>query len=192
MAKWLGWSCALACVFATQRAAAQENLAYTPEKLVSAGVLLGFGIALGKDYNPWGIGIGARAGYNIQAIYVGARFVFHLGTTDSSVGVGLNAVEIGYSLWELGVEAGYDMRVVDKLTLRPGAVLGVISAITDNNDPLFAGSSSQIKVELSPGISALYDVTDEFFAGGDLRLPLAIGGGVLFGLVLYANGGVHF
>jgi hypothetical protein len=45
------------------------------DKPISVGLLLGYGIGLEDGPNPWGLGFGLRGGYNLDAIYLGVRFV---------------------------------------------------------------------------------------------------------------------
>ena len=68
---------------ATLRDAPAETAAPSSDagSRISVGLLLGYGIGLdlkGRP-NPWGLGFGARGGYNLDQIYLGARFVFYLG-----------------------------------------------------------------------------------------------------------------
>jgi opacity protein-like surface antigen len=175
---------------------AEETMTTASAKPISAGLLLGFGTDLGDDPNPWGLGFGLRGGYNLDRLYLGARFVFHLGTSYEAVSPGLNTIEIDFNLWELSVEGGYDFPINDKITIRPSLVLGIVNVMSSTDAAVFgvsaSGSGSDTNLLLSPGASILYDINPDIFIGGDLRLPIVIGGGSLVGLVLYANGGLHF
>jgi hypothetical protein len=165
-------------------------------KPISLGLLLGFGTDLGEDFNPWGLGIGVRGGYNLERLYLGGRFVYQFGSTVAQVSAGLNSIDVSYNLWELSAEAGYDFPVDDQLTVRPSLVLGIVSVISSTDAVVFGASGdssgSDVKLLLSPGVSLLYDINPDIFIGGDLRLPLVVGGGSIFGLAIYANGGLHF
>jgi hypothetical protein len=166
-----------------------------PEKPFSAGLLIDYGTDFGEDPNPWGFGFGLRGGYSLDRMYFGIRFLYQLGSSIDVVGSGLNTIEISYNLWEFSLEGGYDFPLQDKLTLRPSLLLGVANLISSSDDIVFGGeavSGSDLKLLISPGASILYDLTPEIFIGADLRLPLVIGGGSIVGLVLYANGGIHF
>ena len=190
---------AFACVFtalpglvrAQDEVTAEATTPAAPDKPISAGLFLGFGTDLGEDFNPWGFGFGVRGGYNLNQIYLGARFLYHLG---SSYGSGLT--EFSTNLWELSLEGGYDLLVADRLTVRPSLGLGIINFITStDNDALGitgSPSSSDAKLLLAPGVTLLYDVTPDIFVGGELRLPLALGGGSVVGLNIYATGGMRF
>lgn len=164
-------------------------------KPFSAGLLLDFGTDLGEDANPWGFGFGVRGGYSLDRMYFGIRFLYQLGSSIDVVSSGLNTIEITYNLWEFSAEGGYDFPLQPKLTLRPSLLLGVVNLISGSDDVVFGGesvSNSDLKLLISPGASIFYDITPEIFIGGDLRLPLVIGGGSMIGLVIYANAGIRF
>src|SRR5262245_42225461 len=94
---------------------------------ISVGLLLGYGHDLGEPANPWSIGFGARGGYNLDALFLGARFVFYLGKTESVENDALGRpAEASVNIWELGIEAGYDLRL-GPLAVRPGAGFGLAS-----------------------------------------------------------------
>lgn len=176
---------------------AQESESTTVvAKPISAGLLLGYGTDLGEDFNPWGLGIGVWGGYNLERLYLGGRFVYHFGSSVDQISAGLNTIEVSFNLWEFSAEAGYDFPVDDNLTVRPSLVLGIVNLISSTDAPVFGGSgsasASDVKLLLSPGASLLYDIDSDIFIAGDLRLPLVVGGGSIFGLVIYASGGLHF
>jgi opacity protein-like surface antigen len=181
-------------------ARAQETSAPAGESArprpISAALFLGFGTALGEDANPYGFGFGVRGGYNLGPIYLGGRFVYHLGSSEEVQSAGLALVEVSFSLWEFGAEAGYDFQVMDRFIVRPSVILGVSSFITSSDAPLFgdeiSSSGSDAKFLFSLGGSALYDITPMWFVGGELRLPISLGGDSVVGLVFYATGGARF
>jgi hypothetical protein len=163
---------------------------------ISLGLLLGGGVALGEDANPWGFGFGVRGGYNLGPWFFGGRFVYHVGSSIDVTTSGLSTAEVSYSLWELSGEAGYDVVLAPKLVLRPSVGLGLLSVISSADLPLFAGSleseGTNTHLLLAFGASALYDITDMWFAGLDLRFPIGLGGDSVVGLTFYGNGGVRF
>jgi hypothetical protein len=166
-----------------------------PAKPFSAGLLIDFGTDLGEDFNPWGLGLGVKGGYNLERLYLGVRFVYQLGNSVDVVTPGLSTLEFTYNLWELSLEAGYDFTLQEKFTLRPSLLLGMVSLISSADGPVFGGEAadtSDTKLLIAPGASLLYDLTEQIFVGGDVRLPLVIGGGSMIGLVFYVNGGLHF
>lgn len=164
----------------------------TPAKPISAALLLGFGTDLGEDGNPYGLGLGVRGGYNLDRLYLGGVFIFHLGSSYEAPTAGFGAAEWDVNIWQFGGEVGYDFYLMDRFTLRPSVILGIAGLSSSSDTPLYGGSFSDTKLILSLGATALYDVTPDIFVGGDLRFPLVLGGGSFLGLAIYATGGMRF
>lgn len=163
-----------------------------PAKPISVGLLLGYGISLESGGNPWGVGFGARGGYNLGPIYLGARFVFYLGeSVESTSGFGMN-FSTSIHIWELGVEGGYDLALADKLSLRPELGLGLANSSASSTASGVSASASSTDLYLAPGASVLYDVNDDFYVGGDARLQVVFGDSTVKALIILANGGMHF
>jgi hypothetical protein len=160
-------------------------------KPISVGLLLGYGISF-EDGNPWGLGFGLRGGYNIDAIFLGARFIYYLGQSEEAFGV-----EISSNIIELGIEGGYDI-AVGPVIIRPGLGLGlaIVSAEVSGQSilgPATTGSDSSTNPYIALGGSVLYDIDEQFFVGGDMRLQFVIGdGGDGTALIILANGGMRF
>jgi hypothetical protein len=173
-------------------ALAQEAEVGGGDKPISVGLLLGYGISFEDGPNPWGLGFGLRGGYNIDAIFLGARFVYYLGSSEEIAGA-----EWTLNFWELGIEGGYDI-AAGPVIIRPGLGLGIVNATIDiEASPLvasgFGGSTSETNPYLALGGSVLYDIDDTFFVGGDMRLQFVIGdNGDGTGLIILANGGMRF
>ncbi|MFI5307036.1 MAG: hypothetical protein ACHQ53_06785 [Polyangiales bacterium] len=179
---------------------AESSSSASSAKPVSLSLLLGYGISLKSGPNIWGLGFGARGGYNIDKIYIGARFVYYLGKSQDIPGLG----SVSYNVWELGVEGGYDLGVADKLTVRPmlglgladfgysAKITGIPGGVT--GAPIASnGSSSSGYLFVAPGVAALYDVSDSFFLGVDMRLQLVFSSGSMTeALIFLANGGMRF
>ena len=163
-----------------------------PVRPISAALFLGVGTALGEEFNPYGFGFGVRGGYSLGPLYLGGRFAYHLGTSEEVRTTDLTLVDVSVSLWEFGAEAGYDFHVLERLIVRPSVILGIASFITSTELLGQSGSGSDAKFLLSLGASALYDITPMWFAGGELRLPLNLGGESVVGLVFFATGGAKF
>src|SRR5690349_11911109 len=162
-------------------------------KPISVGLLLGYGISLEDGGNPWGLGFGLRGGYNIDAIFLGARFVYYLGETEEAGGY-----EASVNIWELGLEGGYDI-AAGPVIIRPGLGLGIASFNLSAELPGVFGTGnmtvddSEINPYFALGGSVLYDIDDTFFIGGDLRLKIVIGdNGDGKALTIFANGGMRF
>jgi hypothetical protein len=152
------------------------------EKPISVGLLLGYGVSLEDGPNPWGLGFGLRGGYNIDAIFVGARFVYYLGESIESP-----AGDSTLNIWELGLELGYDIDA-GGVTIRPALGLGLASLNVDT--PLGSGSESEFFI--APGASVLYDVTDSIFLGLDLRFQLILAEETVKGIPILATVGMRF
>lgn len=164
-----------------------------PEKKISVGLLLGYGISF-EDQNGWGVGLGVRGGYNLNQIFVGARFVYQLGETYEAGFGGVTLAEATINLWEAGLEGGYDLLVADKLTIRPEIGLGIATRMASSEGDLLGElvSGSTTNPYLALGASGLYDLTQEFFLGLDARIQLILGDGSPAALVLLINGGMRF
>lgn len=168
---------------------AQEfNAGPGPENKLSAGLLLGYGIGFDED-NWWGFGLGARAGYNLNQIYLGLRFMYHFGETNEGL---LGLGERTTNLWEIGAEGGYDFLVVDKLTVRPELGLGVAVRTEDLDVDFGSTSETNANMYMAFGASLLYDVSPTFFLGLDTRIQLVFGDGSPAALVLLLNPGLRF
>jgi hypothetical protein len=164
-----------------------------PEKKISVGLLLGYGISF-EDQNGWGVGLGVRGGYNLNQIFLGARFVYQLGETYEAGFGGITLAEATINLWEVGVEGGYDLLVAEKLTIRPEVGLGIATRVASSGGELLGElvSGTTTNPYLALGASGLYDLTSEFFLGLDARIQLILGDGSPAALVLLINGGMRF
>jgi opacity protein-like surface antigen len=156
------------------------------EKPISVGLLLGYGISLEDGANPWGLGFGVRGGYNLDAIFLGARFVYYLGESQEASVFGMN-FESSFNIWELGIEGGYDIDV-GGVVVRPGLGLGLANLSVDAGGV----SASETEFYLAPGVSALFDVSENIFLGAEARFKLVMADETVKGLILLANGGMRF
>lgn len=179
---------AVAADAAPADAAATEEVAADgggSEKKISVGLLLGYGIDLESGPNAYGLGFGVRGGYNLDKIFLGARFVYYLGSSS-------------WNIWEFGIEGGYDLSVGDKLIIRPGLGLGLASLTVSYPSTTIAGitvgggSASSTEFYIAPGASLLYDVSDSMFLGAEARLEVILGSSSYKGLILLANAGMRF
>lgn len=154
-------------------------------KPISAGLFLGYGISLEDGPNPWGLGFGVRGGYNIDAIYLGVRFVYYLG-------------EDPINIWELGIEGGYDVAVGENFVVRPALGLGLanlsasIPEFTVMGVTAGGGSVSSTEFYLAPGVSGILDVTDSVFVGAEARFKVVLAEETVKAITLLATGGMRF
>jgi hypothetical protein len=150
------------------------------DKPISVKLLVGYGLSLEDGPNFFGLGFGAGAGYNLDQIYLGLRFVYSLG-------------EDPVSAWELGVEGGYDVDL-GGATLRPGLGLGIYNVTV--SVPSFmgfgGGSVSSSELYIAPGVAALFDVSDSIFLGAEARFVMILAGSMIKELSLLAHAGMRF
>jgi hypothetical protein len=164
-----------------------------PEKPISVGLLLGYGISLEDGGNPWGLGFGVRGGYNIDAIYLGVRFVYYLGESeDIPDPFGGGSTSVSVNVWELGIEGGYDIAAGDTFTVRPSLGLGIANIGSSGSVGGFDVSASSTEFYLAPGVSGLLDVTDSIFIGAEARFKIVLADETFKALTLLATGGMRF
>ena len=122
-----------------------------------------------KDFGTLGPGFGLRGGYTLpMKLYVGGTFVYHVGETKDE-----NGVKLEGSVFYVGPEVGYDLRVGPAL-IRPYAGFGLASAklkATAGNSSIEASGS---KLGLWPGAFAAYTF-DKYFVGADMRYLVVTG-----------------
>ncbi len=157
-----------------------------PAKPVSVGLLLGYGISLEDGPNFWGLGFGLRGGYNIDEIFLGARFVYYLGESEENAGG-----EATMNAWELGLELGYDVDVGGAI-IRPALGLGLENIAVDVDAGPVSFSDSEMNFYLAPGASALFDVSDDVFLGVEARFKFVFAEEVAKGIILLGTGGMRF
>jgi hypothetical protein len=123
------------------------------ERPISVALVLGYGFSLEEESdNPWGVGFGARGGYNLGAVFAGARFVFYAGDEPSNI-------------WEIGLEGGYDLRA-GFFTARPGVGLGLANVTLQRA----AAMDSLTALYLAPGLTLLVDLASDVFLGAEGRV----------------------
>jgi hypothetical protein len=156
----------------------------------SVAGLLGFEV-LGNGFGA-AFGFGARAGYTLPMhLYVGGD----LGYTVGPVGFFHLQGEVGY---ELGVAS------VPALLIRPYAGVGFAYASVGGGGGCQTIAGTTVCVNggggggaaaflFSPGTVVAYDVTPNFFVGGDVRIPILAGSGVTtVGFGILGTGGYKF
>jgi len=141
-----------------------------------AGVVGGYSAVVGEDGgpDPFGVGIGARAGLTLPStsVYVGGLFLFNLG---QSASLGTAGAELSTNSLMLGGEAGYELSL-GPLVLRPSLGLGLLSVSES-----VAGQVMGLSYEygggqafyVSPGINALLKLG--LLLGAELRYNAVAG-----------------
>jgi hypothetical protein len=118
-----------------------------------------------KGPNPFGLGIGGRAGVSIFHIYGGLSAIHYFGSS-SDIPTPAGTISSSYSSTLLGIEAGYSITAIPHLTLRPQLGIG--------NASFSFGDLSQSHLYLEPGFVALVTL-GLLYVGADVNL-LAIPG----------------
>lgn len=142
----------------------------TSEKL-TLGASLGYGFRItddgnfDNDPNPYGIGLGARAGYTLDAgLYLGGLFNYFWGDRagGDSVNARINQVT-------LGGDVGYDIPLGDRAVLRP--VLGIGATIVMGEICVLgscADDQSDPYLLLAPGVVLVIALGD-LYLGAEAR-----------------------
>jgi hypothetical protein len=115
--------------------------------------------------NPFGIGIGGRAGVSIFHIYGGLSGIHYFGSS-RTIPTAAGNISTTFSSTLLGVEAGYSITAIPHLTLRPQLGIG--------NAAFSFADVSQSHLYLEPGFVALITL-GLLYVGADVNL-LAIPG----------------
>ena len=138
---------------------------------VEVGARAGFGTNPdSKGPNPFGFGVGGRAGVSLFHIYGGVSAIHYFGASadvsgPTAMGT-FRSTNVTYSSTLLGVEAGYSITAVPHLTLRPQVGVG--------NAAFSFGDASQSHLYLEPGLVALVSL-GLVYVGADANV-LAIPG----------------
>jgi len=171
---------------------AAADPAWTTGKATVSGQL-DYGIFTGDsppgfDLNPYGIGLGVKGGYTLDAsVYVGGAFDYFFGGSEEATGG-----EFNVNVWMLQGEVGYDLGLMPEGVLRPKLGLGLTSASSEACIS-FGGderceSDSQSKFSLAPGVQFLYSL-DSLFLTADARYNIVFtsddegdANGIVFGV----------
>jgi hypothetical protein len=179
----------------SQAASPREAPESTPSSLarpLSLGLLLGYGADLRNSHNFWGLGLGVRGGYNLRKVYVGGRLVYQFGASlqDRSPG-GVVVRDYSWHHWDLGLEIGYDLAVADRLIIRPelGNGLAIFTSYLRNTTS--HTSDSILAVYFALGVTVTYDLTPDFFFGGDTRLQIVVGDAATEAFTFMLHGGMR-
>ena len=133
---------------------------------IEAGARVGVGTNPDSDGpNPFGLGLGGRAGVSIFHVYGGLSAIHYFGSS-SQIPTPTGTFESTYSSTLLGVELGYSITAIPRLTIRPQLGLG--------NAAFSFGDLSSSYLYLEPGVTGLVSL-GLIYVGADLNL-LAIPG----------------
>jgi hypothetical protein len=152
--------------------AAAQAAPHTPHW--SAAGLVGYGF---EDYSNFGLG--ARFGYSLRNnIYLGGLFQYHFGESNEAGGFGVTA-DGHANVYYFGFEGGYDFHI-DDVVIRPHAGLGpgFQHGSFEACAPGFGCqdvSDTNTEFTFWFGGTVLYQVDDQWFIGGDFRLPILDG-----------------
>ena len=117
--------------------------------------------------SPLGFGIGGRAGVGFFNVYAGVSAMYYAGSsTDVPSSIGPQTFSSSSTL--LGLEVGYSIHVLRRLTIRPQIGVG--------NFAIASGDASQNFLYLEPGVTALVSLGRFLYVGADanvLILPSA-------------------
>jgi hypothetical protein len=149
----------------------------------SAAALVGYAI---HDYG--GFSVGARGGYTLREnIYIGGTFIYNFGTSVDQIGA-----EAKFNSYYLGVEGGYDFQV-HPVIIRPYMGIGPGFFHSSGEGCSALGcvniSGTNTVFALWFGGTVLYPINEQWFVGGDLKLPV-LDGEVMF--TMAATGGLNF
>lgn len=166
------------------------------ERPISVSLLGGYGRTFNADgnLNPLGIGFGVRGGYNFDALYVGLRFLFFLGDSES-MSTASSSAEVSASTMAVGLEAGFDLALVsDVLVLRPelGVGLGIVEGERVAGGATPTANDSSEDLYIAPGFSLLVNVGERSFIGVDLQSPIVFADDIEVALTALAVAGMHF
>jgi opacity protein-like surface antigen len=140
----------------------------------SAAALLGYGFEDGAN-----LGLGARFGYSLRNnIYLGGLFQYHFGETNDYGLAPFATAEQHFNVYYFGFEGGYDFHI-DDVVIRPymGIGPGFEHRSLDGNVVGATGDVSDTDSEFAIwfGGTVLYQIDDQWFIGGDFRLPVIDG-----------------
>jgi len=162
-------------------------------KPISVSLLAGYGHTFNADdhLNPLGVGFGVRGGYNFSALYVGMRFMFFLGDTESAGG----GVETSANAMTLGLELGYDIALLDDvLFVRPeiGSGLMIIEGESMAGAMEIPVNGSSEDLYIAPGAALFVNVGKRSFLGLDLQTPIIFADDTEVALTTLAIAGMRF
>jgi hypothetical protein len=130
------------------------------------GARAGYGLSPSSDFlaNPYGVGLGGRAGVSIIGIYAGVSGMYYLGESSSVLGGSVSA----HTAME-GLEAGFTLPI-PFVKIRPYVGVGnstissSVSGVAGSAGLSLGGSTSNLYLE--PGVLVMIPL-GTFFVGAD-------------------------
>ncbi|HEX3595667.1 MAG TPA: hypothetical protein VHU80_11205 [Polyangiaceae bacterium] len=125
------------------------------------------------DINAYGAGLGLRGGYTLDmGLYLGGDFDYFFGESNDVGIAGLGGASVGWNVWNIMAEVGYDFWVHKNGVLRPKLGLGVGSlhshgcgnALTVG----FCDGDSHSGFAIAPGVQYLH-FFDNIYLSAELR-----------------------
>jgi hypothetical protein len=151
------------------------------DERLSVAPLLGFA----TDNLDLGVGVRAGAAAFAPHVWVGATFVYHLGTSTSGA---INGVPYSSSssAFYVGPEIGYDLEL-GPVVVRPYGGVGLAALSARATSGAVTVGDTVTKLVLWPGATVLYGLpSSRVFVGGDTRF-ITIPGGPALGLFALAG-----
>jgi len=143
----------------------------------------------GGAVSPMGFGLGGRAGVVLlELLYGGVNLMYYVGSTGPDIGYPSPTATISGHAWMYGVEAGFGVKPIDILTIRPQVGLGN-ATFNFSRKP---GDYDVSNLYVEPGITVLLSL-GTWFVGADAN-ALVIPGLAQSNAVFTAHGqvGVKF
>jgi hypothetical protein len=162
---------------------ASDARALGPVDVEIAGKVGGATNPLGNGApNPLGVGLGGRAGIDLVGFYAGVDVMYYVGGSETLPGPGgaSSALQVSASdhVFMYGVEAGYNFRILDLVTIRPQMGVGnltlsystsVTGATVGGNSGAVPTSESASNLYLEPGVTGLISLGG-WFVGADANV----------------------
>jgi hypothetical protein len=127
--------------------------------------------------NPFGFGLGGRAGVDFFSFYAGVQGIYYFGSGETEGVSGFQTATVSRHAWDYGVEVGYNLSV-SVLTLRPQIGIGGVSMSSSLSGSGFISGSTSLdhanesSVYIEPGVTALISL-GTWFIGADANIFVA-------------------
>lgn len=160
----------------------------------SFALLLGYGFTFAESNsaNIYGLGFGVRGGYDVAGVlYVGGIFNYWVGetfdVTSSDPGNEGEPEQWSVNQMQLGLEAAYDIALIEEFSLRPMFGVGLGFTATD-----MGITRTSTNAYLSPGVTGMYNIAHDIFVSLDVCMPILFANDTTLGLTLQGTAGMRF